>query len=56
VLGGRYLIRLVSGVPVVAVPAEVDVTTCGRLREALLEASGPGHATVVVDMTRTPVL
>jgi anti-sigma B factor antagonist len=44
---------LISGVPVVAVPAEVDVTTSGWLREALLEASGPGHATVVVDMTRT---
>jgi anti-sigma B factor antagonist len=49
----RYLIRLSGGVPVVAVPVEVDVTTSAQLREILLEASGSGHSTVVVDMSQT---
>lgn len=48
-----YLVEMISGVPVVAVPAEIDITTADQLRLALLEATADGHATVVVDMTRT---
>ena len=46
-----YLVEMVSGVPVVTAPAEIDVTTAAQLRPALLEAAAHGHTTVVVDMT-----
>ena len=49
----RYLIEMISEVPVVTGPAEIDVTTAGQLRTALLEAGGHGHTTIVVDLTRT---
>jgi anti-sigma B factor antagonist len=49
----RYLVEMISGVPVVTGPAEIDVTTTDQLRAALRQAAAPGHATVVVDMTRT---
>ena len=41
-----------SAVPVVTAPEEIDITTAYRLRAALA-AAVRGHATVVVDMTRT---
>jgi anti-anti-sigma factor len=44
---------MVSGVPVVAAPAEIDVTNAGWLRSVLLEAAACGHGTFVVDMTGT---
>jgi len=50
---GSYLIQMITGVPVVRAPAEVDVTTAEQLRAVLLEAATHGHTTVVVDMTRT---
>ena len=43
---------VISAVPVVAAPEEIDITTAYRLRAALA-AAARGHATVVVDMTRT---
>ena len=43
---------VISAVPVVTAPAEIDITTAYRLRAALA-AAVRGHATVVVDMTRT---
>jgi anti-anti-sigma factor len=46
------LVEMISGVPVVTGPAEIDVTTADQLRSALLEAA-QGHATVVVDLTHT---
>ena len=49
----RHLIEMVSGVPVVTLPAEVDVTSADVLRAALLLAPRHGHATIVVDMTQT---
>jgi anti-sigma B factor antagonist len=49
----RYLRKMISGVPVVGAPAEIDVTNAGQLRIGLLEAAMRGHAAVVVDMTRT---
>ena len=43
---------VISAVPVVTAPDEIDITTAYRLRAALAEAVR-GPATVVVDMTRT---
>jgi anti-anti-sigma factor len=39
--------------PVVAAPEEIGASQAGWLRAVLLEAAGRGHATFVVDMTRT---
>jgi anti-anti-sigma factor len=43
---------VISAVPVVTAPEEIDITTAYRLRAALASAAR-GHATMVVDMTRT---
>jgi anti-sigma B factor antagonist len=43
---------VISAVPVVTAPEEIDITTAYRLRSALA-AAVRGHATVVVDMTQT---
>jgi anti-sigma B factor antagonist len=53
VLDVRYLRKMIDGVPVVAAPAEIDVTVAEELRAVLLAAGSAGHPTVVVDMTRT---
>lgn len=45
--------EVVSGVPVVAAPEEIDVTNAEALRSALLMAAAHGHGTLVVDMTAT---
>jgi anti-sigma B factor antagonist len=42
-----------SGIPVVRVPAEIDITNVGSLRAALLSAVEHGHATVVADLSET---
>ena len=52
-LDGRFPLEVVSGVPVVTAPEEIDITTAPELRTALLEAAAHGHGTLVVDMTRT---
>lgn len=44
---------LINGVAVVTASAEIDIITAEQLRMVLLEADRNGHATVVVDMTRT---
>ena len=44
---------MINGVPVVTAHAEIDVTTAEQLRVVLFDACRHGHATVVVDMTRT---
>jgi anti-sigma B factor antagonist len=44
---------MINGVPVVTAPAEIDVSTAEQLRAVLLYLAACGHATVVVDMTRT---
>jgi anti-sigma B factor antagonist len=49
----RFPVELVSGVPVVRAPGEVDVTNAAGLRAALVEAAADGHGTLVVDMART---
>ena len=48
-----YPCQIVSGVPVVTAPSEIDATTVGQLRAILLEWQSRGHATMVVDMTAT---
>ena len=49
----RYLRTMISGVPVVSRPAEIDITTADELRAVLREATSGRHLTVVVDMTGT---
>jgi anti-sigma B factor antagonist len=49
----RFPVDLIGGVPVVAAPAEIDITNADRLRAALLQAAAYGTETVVVDMTQT---
>jgi anti-sigma B factor antagonist len=51
--GGRCRAGLAGGVPVVAAPAEVDVTNAAELGSALAEAAALGDGTLVVDMTLT---
>jgi anti-sigma B factor antagonist len=50
---GRCLFEVVSGVPVVTAPEEIDITNASELRSALLQAAVYGPGTLVVDMTRT---
>ena len=44
---------MINGVPVVAASAEIDATAADQLRTVLLHSATRGHATIVVDMTRT---
>ena len=48
-----FPVEMVSGVPVVVTPEEVDITNAARLQGVLLEAAADGHGTLVVDMSRT---
>jgi len=48
-----FPVEMVSGVPVVVTPEEVDITNAARLRGVLLEAAAARHGTLVVDMSRT---
>ena len=48
-----YPDTVINGVPVLATPAEIDITTAGRLRAALLHVTGNRHPVVVVDMSGT---
>ena len=48
-----FPVEVVSGVPVVTAPEEIDITNAAGLRAALLEAAAHGSGTLVVDMTQT---
>ena len=50
---GRFPVELVSGVPVVAAPEEIDITNAPDLRSALLAAAADRPGRVVADLTRT---
>lgn len=50
---GKFSAELISGVSVVSVPEEIDVTNALQLGSALLEAAGDGSGTLVADMSRT---
>ena len=49
----RYLRTMINGVPVLATPAEIDITTAEQLRAVLLAATANRYRSLVVDMTRT---
>jgi anti-sigma B factor antagonist len=51
--GVGYPIEMVNSVPVVAVPAEIDISNADWLQAVLAEAAGRGRGRFVVDMTRT---
>jgi anti-sigma B factor antagonist len=48
-----FPVEVIGGVPVVAAPEEIDFTNAEGLRAALGQATGSGHETLVVDLTRT---
>ena len=48
-----FPVEVISGVPVVTAPEEVDITNADGLRSALRQAAAHGHMTLVVDMART---
>ncbi len=50
---GSCPFEMVSGVPVVTAPEEIDITNAPGLRSALMEAAEHGPGTLVLDMTRT---
>ena len=48
-----FPVEVVSGVPVVTAPEEIDITNAAGLRAALLESAAHGSRTLVVDMAQT---
>jgi anti-sigma B factor antagonist len=48
-----FLVELAGGVPVVAVPEEIDMANAEELGSALLEAAAGSPGTLVADMSRT---
>jgi anti-sigma B factor antagonist len=49
----RFPCEMVSGVPVLVTPEEIDITNADGLRAALLDCYEHGHGRLVVDMGRT---
>jgi anti-sigma B factor antagonist len=50
---GMFPLEVVTGVPIVTAPEEIDITNAPDLRSALLAAAAHGHATLVADLTQT---
>ena len=48
-----FPVEVVSGVPIVTAPEEIDITNAAELRAALLEAAAYGSGTLVADMAKT---
>ena len=48
-----FPVEMAGGVPVVAAPEEIDITSADGLRAALVAAAARGHGTFVVDMSLT---
>jgi anti-sigma B factor antagonist len=48
-----FPVELITSVPVVAAPEDIDVTNAAGLRTALLQAAALGRGTFVVDMSHT---
>jgi anti-anti-sigma factor len=48
-----FPVEVISGVPVVTAPEEIDITNAAGLRAALLEAAAHRSGTLVVDMAQT---
>jgi len=53
VQNGMFPVELISGVPVMAAPEEIDITNVPELRSALQAAAAGRPGTLVADMTRT---
>jgi anti-sigma B factor antagonist len=49
----RFSCEMVSGVPVVITPEEIDITNADGLRAALRDAFEQGRDILVIDMSRT---
>jgi anti-sigma B factor antagonist len=49
----RFPIAIISQIPVITAPGEIDAATADQLRAVLLETATGKHTTVVVDMTTT---
>jgi anti-anti-sigma factor len=52
-MSAGFPVTTISGMSVVAGPAEIDIANAGQLRAALLAAAAQGHATIVVDLSET---
>lgn len=50
---GNVPFQILGGVPVLAAPVEIDITTAGQLVAILLDSFALGHNSAVVDMTGT---
>ena len=48
-----FQVEMVSGVPVVGAPEEIDIINAAGLRAAVLDAAARGNGTLVVDMSQT---
>lgn len=48
-----FPVEMVHGVPVIAAPEEIDITSAAGLRAALVEAVARGSGTAVADMSQT---
>ena len=48
-----FPVEVVSGVPVVTAPEEIDICNAAGLRAALLEAAAHGSGTLVADLAQT---
>jgi anti-sigma B factor antagonist len=48
-----FPVEMITGIPVVGTPEEVDITNAPRLGKALADAAACGNGTLVVDMSRT---
>jgi anti-anti-sigma regulatory factor len=51
--GTQFPARLVRGIPVIAAPVRIDAGNAALLQAAMAEWIAQGHATVVVDLSRT---
>ena len=49
----QYQRQVIDDTPVVAAPAEIDITTADQLHTVLLQAIRSAHPAIVVDLTRT---
>ena len=50
---GSFPVEVISGVPVVTAPREIDITNAPALRSALFKAATHWQGTLAVDMTQT---
>ena len=48
-----FELRRADSHAVITMPAEIDITNAGQVREALLSAASDGAVVLVVDMSRT---